>query len=137
MSNLVNHILLADDDTDDIFMFKLAVQEICPTVQLSVAYDGVMLSKTLLNISFPDAIFLDINMPRKNGKECLVELRAQSIYAEVPIIILSTSKDSKDIDFCMAHGADHYIIKPPNFEDLKKVVKDLCEGKLSVKTAVS
>ena len=127
----LKHILIADDDPDDIALFESAMMEMCPDLKLSVAYNGVNLLEILPTIPLPDAIILDLNMPLVGGKECLIKIRSQSRFDEVPVIIFSTSRRQSDIDYCMGEGANHYVVKPNTYSGLKILVEKLCEGQLS------
>ncbi|HEY0047074.1 MAG TPA: response regulator, partial [Flavobacterium sp.] len=73
----------------------------------------------------PDFIFLDLNMPEKGGKECLVEIRKHSKLKEIPVIIYSTSSSKKDIDDTYELGANLYITKPNSFTELRKAVRKI------------
>jgi len=127
----LKHVLIADDDVDDIALFESAISEMCPDLKLSIAYNGVNLLDLLPTIPLPDAIILDLNMPLIGGKECLVKIRSQCRFNEVPVIIFSTSRRQSDIEYCMAEGANHYIVKPNTYSGLKILVEKLCEGQLS------
>ncbi len=123
---------MADDDQDDVELFQSAVDETCPDLILTVADDGEKLLKLLDGIPTPDAIFLDLNMPNKTGKECLEEIRNKEAFDEVPIVILSTSNQKSEVDFCLNNGANHYFVKPNSYSAIKNMVKNICKGKLSV-----
>ena len=127
----IKHILIADDDQDDVEMFESAVLETCPDLQLTVAYDGEKLLSLLPKIPVPDAIVLDLNMPLVGGKECLVKIRSQCVFNNVPVIIFSTSRHQADIEYCLAKGANHYIVKPNTYSALRVIVEKLCEGSLN------
>jgi len=109
------HILLADDDIDDRSLLSELLQEADASVMLKSAEDGKQLLE-LLHASegqIPDMIFLDINMPRINGLECLTEIRNQSgSLQKVPVIILSTSGDPLHVKNAFQLGADAYAVKP-------------------------
>ncbi len=122
---------MADDDQDDVELFQCAVEETCPDLELTVATDGEKLINLLDEIPTPDAIFIDLNMPLKTGKECLEEIRTKDEFDNVPIVILSTSAQKADIDFCLNNGANHYFIKPHSYEGIKSIVENLCSGQLS------
>ncbi|TDH24223.1 response regulator [Segetibacter sp. 3557_3] len=130
MPSQIKHVVMAEDDNDDIELFKTALNEECPDLELSVAEDGAKLIKLLGYISTPDVILLDLNMPCKDGKECLVEIRGKKEYDEVPIVILSTSSNKKDIEFCLSNGANHYFIKPNSYREVSSLVKNICDGDL-------
>ena len=72
--------------------------------------------------NLPDILFLDLNMPRKNGLECLREIKQNEAYKNLPVIIFSTSLDRDIVDLVYEKGAFHYIRKPGEFAKLKKVI---------------
>jgi CheY-like chemotaxis protein len=118
-------LLLADDDEDDCLFFKEALDEITVSTDLSMVHDGVQLmnylEKNTLNL--PDLIFLDLNMPRKNGLECLDEIKKDERLKNLPIIIFSTSLDSEIVNNLYQNGASYYIRKPGDFSKLKTVIE--------------
>lgn len=122
------HILLADDDDDDRMLFQEALREVSQDTRLTMAIDGEQLMEVLnaLLPARPSVLFLDLNMPRKNGFACLEELRQQEVFKDLPIVVLSTSDDAATIDSLHLSGASHYISKPPSFEVLKSVVEYFC-----------
>ena len=130
MAMYLKHVVLADDDREDVEIFQLALEEACPEIELNIAEDGVELLNLLEAIPVPDLIVLDINMPRKSGKECLKEIRSKKLYDPVPVIILSTSNVQHDIDYCLANGANKYFTKPPNYTEVKKLVENICDGNM-------
>ncbi|MCV2483626.1 response regulator [Flavobacterium sp. SH_e] len=119
------NLLLADDDEDDCLFFKEALDEIAVSTNLSMVHDGVQLMDYLkINISnLPDVIFLDLNMPRKNGLECLDEIKKDEKLNNLPIIIFSTSLDSEIVNNLYQNGASYYIRKPGEFSKLKTVIE--------------
>ncbi|MEO6719602.1 MAG: response regulator [Ferruginibacter sp.] len=127
----IKHLLIADDDLDDIELFESAMLETCPDLKITKAHDGEKLLKILPTIPLPDIIILDLNMPFIGGKECLQKIRSQYQFNEVPIVIFSTSRHVDDINYCLSEGANHYIVKPSSYSDLRTIVGKLCEGELS------
>ena len=117
--------MFADDDVDDCEYFKDALDEISYNVDLTVVNDGVQLMKTLLAPKDfrPDILFLDLNMPKKSGIECLEEIKSKKELDGIPIIIFSTSSDRAVIDKMYENGAHYYIQKPNQFSSLKKVIE--------------
>jgi CheY-like chemotaxis protein len=73
----------------------------------------------------PQLILLDLNMPRKDGREALVEIKADPALQNIPIIILTTSQNEKDIAFTMKEGAESFITKPATFDEWVKIMKSL------------
>ncbi len=117
-------LLLADDDKDDCMIFKEALAELPISVQLTTANDGEQLMKLLTSTpnELPHALFLDLNMPRKNGFECLTEIKKNEKLKELAVIIFSTSFQQDVADLLYINGAQYFIRKPANFEELKKVI---------------
>ena len=117
------YILLADDDTDDCMFFANALEELKVPFKLKTVFDGEQLMNFLKNTeNLPDIIFLDMNMPCKNGFECLVEIRQSELYKMIPVIIISTSLDENIIKLLHENGAFFYIKKPSLFAHLKKLM---------------
>jgi DNA-binding response OmpR family regulator len=137
MSLKIKNIVIADDDQEDVDLFQSAVDETCSKLSLTVAMDGTKLMKLLDNTPAPDAIFLDLNMLGKSGKDCLEEIRSQAKFDEVPVMILSTSNRKSEIDHCLNNGADHYFVKPNNYDELKNIIMELCNGKLTIAAGAS
>src|SRR5688572_24616394 len=98
-------ILLADDDDDDRLLFLDVLNELPTPVTLSVAHNGELLMEMLDNPPLPNMIFLDLNMPLKNGFECLEEIRRDPRLKELPVIIFSTSSQPSAIDKVFKAGA--------------------------------
>lgn len=122
------YIYLADDDSDDRDFFADAILEVEPDVILKQAHDGMYLMDDLLGIcdtALPEFIFLDINMPRKTGLECLEEIRRHENLKEVNVIMLSTSSDPENIRRAMELGATFYAVKPCSFEKLKSLLEQI------------
>src|SRR5690242_19258303 len=94
------HILFSDDDTDDALLFTQAADLMTSSILLSFAEDGEQLMRYLSKEMLPDMIFLDLNMPVKNGLECLREIRSDKKLDWLPIIVYTTSANPKDIDAC-------------------------------------
>ncbi len=117
-------ILLADDDADDRELFAEAVQE-CGA-EIECVPNGAKLMRKLRALStMPDCIFLDLNMPEKGGKECLMEIRRDEKLRHLPVLIYSTSSNKRDIDETYELGANRYVTKPTSFMLLKKTVREL------------
>ena len=117
-------LLLADDDMDDRLFFEDAIEELFTSYKLSTVTDGVELMEVLFDNSeqLPDILFLDINMPRKNGCECLAEIKANDMLKKIPVVIFSTSLDMEIVNKLYENGAHYYIRKPGDFNVLKKVI---------------
>lgn len=120
----VLNILLADDDKDDCIFFLEALEELELNTHLTTVYNGEQLMQLLNNSSspLPDILFLDLNMPRKNGFTCLEEIKESDKLKQLPVVIYSTSFDENIADMLYQKGAHHYICKPPDFSLLKRVI---------------
>jgi CheY-like chemotaxis protein len=119
------NLLLADDDMDDCLFFQEALEELSMAANLSTVNDGVQLMDFLkAAIALPDALFLDLNMPRKSGFECLTELKNNKSFKEIPVIIFSTSLDPEVVNTLYNNGAHYYIRKPGDFNILKQVIEE-------------
>lgn len=118
------HLLLADDDKDDCDLFKEALEDLEILSDFSSVSDGEQLMTYLTAESqqTPYLLFVDLNMPRKNGIECLTEIKGNDKLKHLPVIIISTSFDPVIIRSLYNSGAQHYIRKPNNFALLKKLI---------------
>jgi len=127
-------ILMADDDPDDCLLVKKAFKTSKLCNDLRFVNDG----EDLMNYLYrrgkykepdqaprPGIILLDLNMPRKDGREALKEIKADATLREIPIVVLTTSKDEEDILRSYNLGANSYITKPVTFEGLVEVIKSL------------
>lgn len=120
---LTLNILLADDDIDDCLFFKDAVEELKLPVQLTTVHDGEELMHHLWSAAnLPHAIFLDLNLPRKSGSECLTEIKNTPTLKQIPVVIFSTSYDPEKANLLYDTGAHYYIRKPSDFEEMKVVL---------------
>ena len=118
------NILYADDDTDDCIFFKKALGELLLSTNLTTVNDGEQLMQLLTNETneLPDVLFLDLNMPRKNGFECLSEIKQNKKLKDLPLVMLSTSNSKDTISMVFKIGAHVYIHKPGDFAQLKQVI---------------
>ena len=118
------NLLLADDDTDDCIFFKEALEELPVSAKLTTVNDGVQLMELLTTKTdtLPHALFLDLNMPRKNGFDCLTEIKQNEKLKQLPVIIFSTSFDTEVANLLYELGASYYIQKPADFAILKKII---------------
>lgn len=116
--------LLIDDDLDDQEIFSMALKYVpVPVTCVTISDCGEALKKLAKDNQFiPDYIFLDLNMPRMNGKECLKEIKKQAHLKHVPVVMYSTSLNQRDIAETRAIGASTYIIKPSNISELASIL---------------
>jgi CheY-like chemotaxis protein len=127
MANKPLNIVLAEDDEDDRFFFKEAIDKVKVKTILTMVNDGVELMDYLNSPenARPHIVFLDLNMPRKGGIECLEEIRANKEYNDLTVAIYSTSASDNDIEETFVKGANIYIRKPNDFKILQKVISEV------------
>jgi CheY-like chemotaxis protein len=117
------HILLADDDHDDRSLFNRELTALPFNTQLAAVEDGEKLMKYLVDNfeKLPDILFLDNNMPRKNGAECLREIKAHSQLKVLPVVMFSTHVDEDLADTFFTTGA-HFYIRKTGQKELRKLL---------------
>jgi CheY-like chemotaxis protein len=118
------HILLADDDKDDSILFQDILDELPLSTHLTTVFNGEQLMQ-LLNErkeQLPDVLFLDLNMPRKNGFDCLSEIKHSDKLKLLSVVIFSTSYEPEVVSLLYKSGAQYYIRKPNNYTQLKKLI---------------
>lgn len=127
-------ILMADDDPDDRLMARDAFAECALPNPLRFAEDGEELMAYLHRMGryadqgaypTPGLILLDLNMPRKDGREALREIKSDPELRKIPVVVLTTSKAEEDVARSYLDGANSFITKPASFEGLLDVVQSL------------
>ena len=117
------NIFLAEDDEDDALFFKEVLSELLSNADLTIFTNGEKLMNQLyMNELLPDIIFLDLNMPRKNGFECLKEIKSNSSLKAIKTIILSTTSDEVQIKKCNSLGADMFLTKVNSYNKFKLIL---------------
>jgi len=121
------NICLADDDEDDRLFFTDAFEELKINTKVSTFKDGVELMDYLNHEDsvLPNVLFLDLNMPKKNGVECLLEIKKNEKLNDIAIAIYSTSSSEEHIEETFINGANIYIKKPNDFDNLKKILSEV------------
>jgi CheY-like chemotaxis protein len=118
------NIFYTDDDKDDIAIFKDAVVEAGNEINLVINFDGGSLLNLLNNPPpSPAMVFLDWNMPGKNGEEVLTEIRSTKALREIPVLIFTTSSNADNIEVARRKGANMYITKPNSFQDIVQIIR--------------
>lgn len=118
------NILLADDDADDRLLFEEALKDL----SIQCTFKSVNNGEQLMNFlradpgGLPDMVFLDLNMPLKNGFECLMEIKSNENLKSLIVIIYSTSLVDDVVNLLYEKGAQYYVRKPGDFSELKKVI---------------
>jgi len=125
-------ILIAEDDADDRFLLQAAFQENGFQDRLHFVDNGVELMDFLSigrddqsAVSFPKFILLDLNMPKKDGREVLKEIKQHPELKKIPVVIFSTTNNEQEMRRCYELGANSYITKPNSFDHLLKIVANL------------
>ncbi len=131
-SRMPIRILVAEDDADDRMMIKDAFEESKLGNPVDFVEDGVQLMEylkrqgsytNLSDLPYPGFILLDLNMPRKDGRTALREIKESAILHRIPIVILTTSKAEEDIVRTYNLGVNSFICKPVTFDSLVEIVK--------------
>ena len=119
------NILLADDDADDCLFFTEALTGSPLSTHLTTVPDGEHLMQLLRNEKYelPDVLFLDLNMPRKNGFECLSEIKLNSKLNKLSVVVFSTSFEQEVVNQLYQNGAQYFIRKPSEFSQFKKIIQ--------------
>ncbi|MEI9917786.1 MAG: response regulator [Bacteroidota bacterium] len=117
------NILLADDDDDDRLLFTDVLKEYSKDSNLTFAHNGEHLMTILRSEGLPDVLFLDLNMPLKNGIECLEEIRGDEKLKGLPVVIFSTSSHPGTISQMYDIGAHLYVRKPNDYNALRRAIQ--------------
>lgn len=128
-------ILLVDDDADDRKYFIDAAKEVDPDLTCVTAKDGREALMILKNFgtALPDFIFLDLRMPRVNGKQTLLQLKADPSLKDIPVILYTTSNEVEESEELLSLGAVRFITKPANTEEIYYVIAQVLEEQLGDK----
>ena len=126
-------ILIAEDDADDRFLFKTAFEEKGYKDRIEFVENGIELWKFLQNISekelnqktYPSFILLDLNMPKKDGREVLREIKQHPEFKKIPVVVFTTTNSENEVKRCYELGANTYVVKPVSFDSLLKVVEEI------------
>jgi CheY-like chemotaxis protein len=126
-------ILIAEDDADDRYLLKTAFEEKGFREKIKFVENGLDLLNFLNAIQskdgaenvYPGLIMLDLNMPKKDGREVLREMKQHPEFRKIPVIIFTTTKNVNEIQRCYELGANTYIVKPVSFDALLKVIDDI------------
>jgi len=124
LHNHKDHVVLADDDPDHGFLFQRVLKQVAPERFLTRVRDGAALIE-LLAREVPGLVFLDLNMPCKNGYECLEEIRYRPELSDLPVVVYSSSTQMNDIQRSYIYKADLYLVKPFNSYHLKNALTSI------------
>lgn len=125
-------ILLVEDSPSDVRLVREALKETSLPVQLAVARDGVEALNYLRDAEMgvaasPDLILLDLNLPRKNGREVLTEVKSSSKWRQIPVLVMTSSRSDDDIQQAYSLNANSYITKPDDLNGYIDVVRTIKE----------
>lgn len=120
-------VFLVDDDDEDHEIFKMAFKNVSDTSEIITAVNGIeALAYLNNNAAFkPDLIFLDINMPFMNGKECIREFKKITYLLDTPVILYSTHDGQKEVDEAKAAGASDFMTKPASIREYSNVLQTM------------
>ncbi len=136
-------VLLVEDNPGDIRLTQEALKESTLRVHLNVAKDGVEAlsflrhSEPFADAPKPDLILLDLNLPRKNGREVLSEVKADPELKRIPVLVMTTSRDRQDVAGAYQLNANCYIAKPVDLDAFLHIVKSIEEFWLRTATLPS
>ncbi|MBS7253537.1 response regulator [Flavobacterium branchiicola] len=117
-------IFYTDDDEDDLSLFADAVEAISKDINLQTYSGGEKLIHAILQSPpKPNVIFLDLNMPGKNGFDVLNELKGSAENSDIPIVIFSTSNEPGIIEKCLTLGANYFVTKPVLMRDIINAIE--------------
>lgn len=129
------HILVADDDADDLEFIQQAFLQADDSLTISLVHDGSEAISRLENnpSSYPDLLVLDLNMPKFNGFDTLKFLRSRPLYQKLPVYIYSTTNDHRTEQLCMELGASGFYTKPDNYAMIMQTAKDILAAARALK----
>lgn len=111
-------VMLVEDDEDDQYLFCEALMELHPYINCQIANNGAEALELVKQQPPFDLIFLDLNMPKVDGFECLKRLKENPVHQHIPVVIVSTSRRPEDIEKCKLLGASMFVSKPASFGEL-------------------
>ena len=128
----INYILIAEDDEDDQFLLSSAFNEVLNDTQLVFVENGIELINHFKKfeeglVELPALMIVDLNMPKKNGKEAIKELVDKSYFRSFPTIIFSTTGNEMEKSRCKELGIDDFFVKPSNYNSLLNIVSHFKE----------
>ena len=124
-------VLLVEDNPSDVYLTQVAFRRRPSESQIHVVEDGVQAMAFLRRelpysaAPRPDLVLLDLNLPRKDGYKVLGEMKADEELRRIPVIVLTTSTATADIERCYDHHANCSIAKPVDFDDFERVVREI------------
>ncbi|MCW3091565.1 MAG: response regulator [Ferruginibacter sp.] len=136
-------ILIAEDDADDRYLMKTALEETGMAGEVKYVENGVEVINFLDSISaqagqlnYPKFILLDLNMPKMDGREVLKKIKSTDAYRKIPVIIFSTTKNQLEVKRCYDLGANTYVVKPVSYDTLVATIREICTYWLNTATLI-
>ncbi|MGV3658073.1 MAG: response regulator [Chitinophagaceae bacterium] len=120
----IQTIFFADDDTDDQLLFAQALHDVAPHVRLEITKDGTELLSLLQNFK-PELLFLDLDMPSKNGLECLKEIRSNPSLTDMAVVVFSSTSRPANISVAYEMGANLFFMKPSSYIELVDALRNI------------
>ena len=122
-------LLVAEDDPDDQYFFQEAIEVVCPReVEIHFAWDGAQLLRLLREkteqMHRRNLVVLDLNMRVKDGRTTLKEIKSDPAFADIPVVVLLTSSNEEDVNYCRSYGVAYYR-KPNSIIGLVKIIRTL------------
>lgn len=124
-------VLLVEDNPGDAELTRIALEDSKISVNLNVVEDGVEAMAFLRkqdkysNVPHPDIVLLDLNLPRKDGREVLAEIKTDDYLKRIPVVVLTTSQAEEDILKAYNLAANCYITKPVDFDQFVRIVQSI------------
>lgn len=124
-------VLLVEDNPSDVTVISELLDSGNVKTHVSLLADGASVIPYLrkegcyANVPFPDLIFLDLHLPHRDGREVLKDLKADSLFRTIPVVILTASKSPQDVTFCYDSGANTYVTKPSEYADFDRIIRRL------------
>lgn len=140
MPGKIFNILLVEDDPADADLIQECLEDMSLDVKLNIVNDGakaiayISRQHPYSKVALPDLILLDLNLPKKNGREVLKELKEDSLLKHIPVLVLTSSSAEDDINMSYSLGANSYIIKPGGFEQFVNVIQAIEQFWFSIVT---
>lgn len=126
MNATLNHICLADDDTDDLLLFSMALKEIDGAAELTCfEHCAPLLGFLQTTTTLPKIIILDVNMPGNNDLDCLIKIKTDAQISHIPVFMWSTTVSKSIRELAIKHGAKDYLIKPASLADLRIIIENI------------
>jgi CheY-like chemotaxis protein len=122
------HILLIEDDQDDVDLFRYALSANDVPCQLEIIMEGDLVAPYLRNFNqLPDIIVMDLNLPRVHGREVLQQIKNDTDFRDIPLVVLTTSSAQEDQKYCLSMGADSFITKPTTVKGFNTAIVKIAD----------